>query len=150
MKLYDNIIWKLDEQTQVLKDILNLQRRRAQNLPQIIMYEESKSLSYYTTKDSYFAGLINYSDRFLIIIPVGEKDYSNYSVLGSWDNWANTYPLFLNSACGWGIFYNDISILLGINHYKLRHENKWLEPSENELRKKDKNGNWNNVLFVHE
>ena len=144
------MICKIDTQTQILKDILNLQQRRSQNLPQIIMYEESKSISYYTTKESYFSGLINYRDRFLIIIPISKKDYSNYTVVGSWDNWANAYPLFLHVDCGWGIFYNDISILLGKNHYKLKNDSKWIEPSEDELREKDNNGNWNNVLFVHE
>ena len=144
------MICKIDTQTQILKDILNLQQRRTQNLPQIIMYEESKSISYYNTKNSYFSGLINYSDRFLIIIPTVEKDYTNYSVIGSWDNWTNTYPLFLRKDYGWGIFYKDISLLLGIHHYKLKNGAIWIEPSENELREKDTNGNWNNVLFVHE
>lgn len=103
MKLYDNIICKLDTQTQILKDILDIQKRRAHNLPQIIMYEESKSASYYNTKDSYFSGLINYNHRFLIIIPDSETDYSNYSVLGSWDNWSTVYQLFLQEGRGWGI-----------------------------------------------
>lgn len=150
MKLYDNIICKIDTQTQILKDILDLQKRRAQNLPQIIMYEESKSVLYYNTTDSYFSGLINYVDRILIIIPMGGKDYRDYMVVGSWDNWANIYPLFLHQGFGWGILYNDISILLGKNHYKLKKDGAWLEPSDCELREKDKNGNWNNVLFVHE
>ena len=33
--------------------------------------------------------------------------------------------------------------------YKLKKDGAWIEPTEGELRIKDKNGNWNNVLFVH-
>jgi hypothetical protein len=153
MNTYDAMILKLDRQTVILKEILNLQRQRLQNnkcnSPSIIMYEESKNINYYISPESYWSGLINYANRFLVIC-TAERNYNNFSVVGSWDNWTNTYPLILMTDIGWVILLNEMPILLGKHHYKFKNGNIWINPDEGDLREKDMKGNWNNVIFVHE
>jgi hypothetical protein len=43
----------------------------------------------------------------------------------------------------------DESIPYGKYTYKFKKGDEWIEPDKNEVKEKDKDGNYNNVLFVH-
>jgi len=150
MYSYSRMISNLDRNTYLLKEILAAKQRLLYNSSNTIMYAESDIIVIYNNIESYFCGLISYNDRFLMITCMFMTDYKNYTVTGSWDNWQTDYPLILLPECGWIILFDNITILLGKHHYKLKHNGSWIEPDENTLREKDNSGNWNNVLFIHE
>lgn len=150
MNSYTAMISNLDRNTQLLKEILVAKKRLLYNSSNTIMYAESDIISIYNNIESYFCGLMSYNDRFLVITCKLTSDYKNYTVTGSWDNWQTDYPLILLPDCGWIILFDNITILLGKHHYKLKNNSGWVEPDENTLREKDDRGNWNNVLFIHE
>jgi hypothetical protein len=78
--------------------------------------------------------------------------YDGYKVYGSWDNWKNPYEII-----SLDFLYDDNKAwiielpekYIGKYYYKLKKDGAWIEPTEDELRIKDENGNWNNVIFIH-
>jgi len=151
----EDVLKRLEKQEDMLVEILDLQKQRLYGLPSngsnIVLFEESKNILYYNSPEDYYTGLINYSEGKLIIrFNADKQDYSNSIVCGSWDNWNNNYALH-QTDIGWVIYFDDINIKLGKYQYKIMISDcKWLEPGENELRERDNNGNWNNIIFIHE
>ena len=108
-------------------------------------------LEYFEDKDCYGLYIKYYEGR--------DNIYEDITVYGSWDNYERSYDLYQllkdkgdnlskhNSSVYFIIL--DDHIPYGKYTYKFKKGDQWIEPSENELKEKDKHGNYNNVLFVH-
>jgi len=77
--------------------------------------------------------------------------FENYILYGSWDNYQTSYKLYQLLDDNSSVFYIKLyeKLLYGKYTYKFKKNDKWIEPSEDELREKDTDGNYNNILFVH-
>ena len=86
--------------------------------------------------------------------------YENTTVYGSWDNYERAYDLYqlledkgeLLSKYNSSVYYIKLEefIPYGKYTYKFKKGDAWIEPTNNELTEKDKDGNYNNLLFVHD
>jgi hypothetical protein len=81
--------------------------------------------------------------------------YKGYEAYGSWDNWDKpceiiSWDFKYYGNTKWIIELPEKYVKLGKKYlYKLKKDGAWIEPTEDELRIKDENGNWNNVIFIH-
>lgn len=123
---------------------------------------------YFRSWEDEWCGLIDYDDKWLCINAESKTDknkckkyfnrivYAKWDecvVYGEWDDWKTPHFTHVADLGEEGIFYCiiiDINIPLGKWHYKIKLNNIWIEHSENQLREKDNNGNWNNVIFIHD
>ena len=100
------------------------------------------------TADSEFNSIYMY--------PYNENEsskYDGYEVYGSWDVWNNPYELIswdFDNIKSWIIMLPEkyVEEYGKKYYYKLKKDGVWIEPSEDELRMKDKMGHWNNVIFI--
>lgn len=95
-------------------------------------------------------------------------DYSGYVVYGSWDNWQSPELLkketwHINEKWNeeeeeyidekyivWTITFSDKEIpKKGWHTYKLQKDGVWIEPGEFARKQQNKEGVWNNVIYIH-
>ena len=111
-------------------------------------------IEYYEDEDCYNLCIKYYKGR--------DNIYENVTVYGYWDNYANEYKMYqlledkgdMLSKYNTSVYYikfpeGEDCILYGKYTYKFKKGEQWIEPTDDELREKDKDGNYNNVLFVH-
>jgi hypothetical protein len=108
-------------------------------------------IQYFEEQDCYGLYIKYYEGR--------DNIYENVTLYGSWDNYERQYDLYqllkdrgnllaeYNSSMYFIILDKDIPY--GKYTYKFKKGDEWIEPTDDELRQKDKDGNYNNVLFVH-
>jgi hypothetical protein len=105
--------------------------------------------SYYNGKDNLEIYMYDFNIK-------ESTKYNGYEVYGSWDDWKNPYEVMdwihfiYQENRAWIIEIPEKYIEIGKKYfYKLKKDGVWIEPTEGELRIKDENGNWNNVIFIH-
>lgn len=156
VKILEERIKNYEEQVKRLKDLINYQLS--------ITKKGEAFCDYKSLKDGY-EGYLQYDDSslsynlFIKYYEGRDNKFKNTYVYGSWDNYDTPYELCqlledngdnlskFNSS----VYYIELDdeINYGKYTYKFKRGGEWIEPSENELKEKDKDGNYNNVLFVH-
>jgi hypothetical protein len=107
----------------------------------------------------YYEGLLDQTNAILVIKYQPEESFKNteLKIYCSWNNWLIGYDvnhykdndtdeefLYIN------LFEEDLDeVEQGKYHYKFKNGDLWIEPTESDL-KEQKDGIWNNVLFIHE
>lgn len=129
------------------------------------VYKRNNFQDYKSDKESYEGYLQYFEDKdcyglFIKYCEGRNNIYEYVTVYGSWDNYERGYDLYQllqdegdtlsKSNCSVYFVVLDESIPYGKYTYKFKKGDQWIEPSENEVREKDRDGNFNNVLFVHD
>lgn len=138
------------------------------NSNKIIQCKSYLHNSKYRSQEDEYIGLLE-TDSDDLIIYYDNKDHNNCEVWGSWNKWKSGYILLKSeesdelSKYWWYIKFPNIDDFdnnleeyvdqqmpkYGKYHYKLKKNGEWIEPTENDLREKDSDGNWNLVIFIH-
>lgn len=150
-----NMVLTIRKYIQSIKNILNI---RISSQKKYIVNTEK-----WTSKEESYVGMMfGYllDDTFLVLTYNNMKDRQKFEegieVWTSWNNWKKPYELLDNIindgsvyTTGIGFDYGEELPKFGKHHYKLKKNGIWIEPPEDLLREKDKNGIWNNVIFIH-
>lgn len=165
VKILQTRIQQYEDQVKSLKEIIANRNKIIAKYEDKIANKEGAFPEYKSDKYGYEGYIQYFEDRecyglYIKYCKGRNNIYKYVRVYGSWDNYERGYDLYqllqdegdTLSKCNCSVYFIvlDESIPYGKYTYKFKKDDQWIEPREDELREKDKDGNYNNILFVHD